>query len=116
MVRDAVISSSEGEHLRLEIGKVLENPTIAEWFGGEWSQVRNENDIIVPRSTTTRRPDRVMIKGRKAVVVDYKFGEEELEKYATQLRDYMSLLSRIGYTSIEGYVWYVRLGKVVRIS
>ena len=116
MVRDAVISPSEGERLRLEVGKVLENPTIAEWFGGEWSEVRNENDIIVPNGGTTRRPDRVMIKGRKAVVVDYKFGEEEREKYAAQLRDYMSLLSSIGYTSVEGYVWYVRLGKISKVE
>ena len=57
-----------------------------------------------------------MIKGSKAVVVDYKFGEEEQEKYASQLREYMSLLSKIGYATIEGYVWYVRLGKVVKID
>ena len=116
MVRDAVISFSEGEHLRLEVGKVLANPTIAEWFGGEWTEVRNENDIIVPRGENTRRPDRVMIKGRKAVVVDYKFGEEEREKYSAQLRDYMSLLAQIGYNPIEGYIWYVKLGKVVKID
>ena len=116
MVRDAVISTAEGERLRLEIGKALANPTIAEWFNEEWTEVRNENDIIVPNGQTSRRPDRVMVKGRKAVVVDYKFGEEEREKYATQLRDYMSLLSQIGYSTISGYIWYVRLGKVVKVT
>jgi ATP-dependent exoDNAse (exonuclease V) beta subunit len=116
MERDAVISPTEGEHLREEVGKVLENPTITEWFSEEWSEVRNENDIIVPRSATVRRPDRVMIKGRKAVVVDYKFGDEELKKYTTQISDYMSILARIGYTPVEGYIRYVKLGKVVEVK
>ena len=116
MVRNAVISPAEGERLRHEVGKALDNPMIAEWFGSEWNEVRNENDIIVPHGGTTRRPDRVMIKGRRAVIVDYKFGEEEREKYAVQLRDYMALLSSIGYTSVEGYIWYVRMGRVVRVE
>ena len=116
MICNAAISPAEGERLRHEVGKALDNPMIAEWFGGEWNEVRNENDIIVPNGGTTRRPDRVMIKGRRAVVVDYKFGEEEREKYATQLRDYMSLLSNIGYTSVEGYIWYVRMGRIVRVE
>ncbi len=116
MQHDSVISPSEAERLRHEVGKTLEEPTIAEWFGGTWSEIRNENDIITPRGGAIRRPDRVMIKGRRAVVVDYKFGEEEREKYADQLRDYMSLLAQIGYTDIEGFIWYVRLGKVVKVE
>ena len=116
MVRNAAISPAEGERLRHEVGKALENPTIAEWFGGEWSEIRNENDIITPRGGAIRRPDRVMTKGCRAVVVDYKFGEEEREKYEVQLREYMSLLAQIGHTDIEGYLWYVRLGKVVKVK
>ena len=116
MVRDAAISPAEGERLHREVGKALENPHITEWFSGEWSEIRNENDIIVPRDKSTRRPDRVMTKGRRAVVVDYKFGEVERESHTEQLRDYMSLLSQIGYTPIEGYIWYVRLGRVVEVK
>jgi ATP-dependent exoDNAse (exonuclease V) beta subunit len=116
MIRDAVISSKEGEQLHREVTKALENPTIAEWFNEEWSEIRNENDIIVPRGESARRPDRVMTKGRRAIVVDYKFGNREQSAYTEQLRDYMSLLTRIGYTPVEGYVWYVRLGKIVEVT
>ncbi len=116
MVRDAVISSTEGERLRREVSKALQNPIIAKWFDEGWSEVRNENDIIVPHGESARRPDRVMIKGRHAIVVDYKFGEHERERYTEQLRDYMLLLSHIGYTVVEGYIWYVRLGKIVEVS
>ena len=99
-----------------EVTKALENPTIAEWFSEEWSEIRNENEIIVPRGESARRPDRVMTKGRRAIVVDYKFGNREQSAYTEQLRDYMSLLTRIGYTPVEGYVWYVRLGKIVEVT
>ena len=116
MIRDAVISSKEGEQLHREVTKALENPTIAEWFSEEWSEIRNENEIIVPRGESARRPDRVMAKGRRAIVVDYKFGNREQSAYTEQLRDYMSLLTRIGYTPVEGYVWYVRLGKIVEVT
>lgn len=116
MVRDAVISKSEGERLRCEVSKALDNPIIAEWFSEEWSEVRNENEIIVPQGKPTRRPDRVMVKGRHAIVVDYKFGRREQDVYTKQLRDYMSLLTHIGYKPVEGYIWYVRLGKVVEVA
>ena len=116
MVRDAAISPAEGKRLQNEVDKALDNPTIAEWFDGEWNDVRNENDIIVPHGEPVRRPDRVMIKGRRAVVLDYKFGEHEINSHKQQVRDYMALLSRIGYSTIEGYLWYVRLGKVVTVE
>ena len=116
MVRDAAISPAEGKRLQNEVDKALENPTIAEWFSDEWSQVRNESEILVPHGEPVRRPDRVMIKGRRVVVLDYKFGEREQDSHKQQVLDYMSLLSRIGYSTIEGYLWYVRLGKIVAVK
>lgn len=116
MVQDGAISATESERLRHKVSNALDNPTVAAWFSNEWSEIRNENDIIVPSERSTRRPDRVMIKGRRAVVVDYKFGERERESHIEQIGDYMALLSQIGYTDIEGYVWYVRLGRVIEVK
>ena len=61
--------------LRGMIARALAHPVAGEWFGGGWQRVRNENEIIVPGAGSTRRPDRVMIRGTRAVVVDYKFGK-----------------------------------------
>lgn len=115
MTRDALISEPEAERLKAEIDKALSDPTVSSWFGEGWSEVRNENDIIVPKSSSTRRPDRVMTKGNKATVIDYKFGEEHSERYARQLREYMQLLHRIGYVEVDGYIWYVRLGRIEKV-
>ena len=88
---------------------------ISEWFG-KWDDVRRENDIISSHTTGTRRPDRVMIRGKRAVVVDYKFGEEKLSSHRKQVKGYMSLLREMGYNEIEGYIWYLTLGEIVRIE
>lgn len=56
-----------------------------------------------------------MTKGNRATVIDYKFGEEHSERYARQLREYMQLLQRIGYAEVDGYIWYVRLGRIEKV-
>ena len=64
---------------------------------------------------TTRRPDRVMIAGDRAVVVDYKFGDRDAERYRRQIGGYCTLLRGMGYARVEGYLWYVRRGEVERV-
>ena len=60
--------------------------------------------IITP-SGNMQRPDRVMISGKHAIVIDYKFGHEQPTSHLEQVRDYMSLLRQMGYTT-EGYIIY----------
>jgi CRISPR/Cas system-associated exonuclease Cas4 (RecB family) len=50
----------------------------------------------------------VIVNNNKVTVVDYKFGELKDEKHAQQVKRYMDLLRKMGYTSIEGYLWYLR--------
>ena len=64
----------------------------------------------------TRRPDRVMTDGERAVVVDYKFGDRETARHRKQIREYLRLLRQMGYTRTEGYLWYVRLGRTERVE
>ena len=104
--------------------------------------MRNEQEIILPRTAdgagclpgvpndttndtddrsgapngTTRRPDRVMIAGDRAVVVDYKFGGREPERYRRQVLEYLALLRQMGYTETEGYLWYVKLGRIEKVE
>ena len=61
-----------------------------------------------------RRPDRVMVKGNEVVVVDFKFGKKKPE-YTSQVKEYMSLLSDMGYDNIKGYIWYVYSGELENV-
>ena len=82
------------------------------WFTHSYT-VHNEMDIL---STTgkTQRPDRIMIDGNRATIIDYKFGQEHPRTYQEQLRNYTLLLQQMGY-SVEAYIVYVALQKIERI-
>nr|WP_122121191.1 UvrD-helicase domain-containing protein [Alistipes megaguti] len=117
MQSDAALSPGEADRLRQRIARALKLPEVHEWFGGQWTRVRNEQEIIVPGSASTRRPDRVMIaRDGRIVVVDYKFGELDAERYRRQIREYLRLLNNMGYVSAEGFLWYVRLGKIEKVE
>ena len=116
MQADGTLSEADAATLRQMIARALEHPEVREWFGGGWERVRNENEIIIPGRGSTRRPDRVMIDGRRVVVVDYKFGLRDAERHRRQMREYLRLLGEMGYAPAEGYLWYVKLGKIEKVE
>lgn len=84
-----------------------------EWFEGKY-QTLTEQTIITP-SGELYRPDRVMIMGKHAVIIDYKFGNQESAKYIKQIQLYMHKLQEIGY-STEGYIVYNQLRIIKHIQ
>lgn len=109
------ISQEEIAALRDRLEAALANDLVASWFDGSW-EVRNENDIIIPGIGSTRRPDRVMVKNNRAVVVDYKFGLARKPAYARQIKEYMDLLRGMGYENVSGYIWYVSLDDIEEVA
>ncbi len=109
------LDKATAEELHQAFEREFQKEQVREWFG-EWEVVRNENDIIGSHITGTRRPDRVMIQGDRAVVVDYKFGTEKTAAHKKQVAKYVELLRQMGYTNIEGYVWYLSMGDIVGVE
>ena len=116
MTLDGSLADEEAERLRGMVAGALGDPLARSWFDGTWECVRNEQTIVVPGQSDVRRPDRVMISGARAVVVDYKFGMLQAARYRAQLVEYMVLLRRMGYSDVEGYLWYVRLGRTEKVE
>ena len=85
------------------IDKCFSNPTMRQWFSPEW-HICNERDILAS-PTIRRRCDRIVFNDDSTIVLDFKFGKHE-SKYITQVREYMSLLARIGFKNIRGFLWY----------
>ena len=110
------INDTQAEELRGIIEREFAKELITEWFSEDWDIVRNENDIISNEAIGTRRPDRVMIRGNKAIVVDYKFGSEKPKRYRDKMAEYMNLLQKMGYTDIKGYIWYLTLGEIEEVK
>lgn len=86
----------------------LAHPQVKKWYDGTW-ELYNECSIIYADeegNLQTRRPDRVMMKDGKVIVVDFKFGKKK-EEYKAQVKEYMDLLTQMGYSHVKGYLWYV---------
>ncbi|MFV0365189.1 MAG: UvrD-helicase domain-containing protein [Mangrovibacterium sp.] len=98
-----------------QIKTMISDPEVAAWFDGSYS-VLNERAILLGNNHGLRRPDRIMVKGNEAVVVDYKSGELELQKYHKQVSEYMARLKECGFEKVSGYIWYTRSNKRERVE
>lgn len=62
-----------------------------------------------------RRPDRIVIYSDGSIdIVDYKFANPE-EGHAEQVRGYVRFFRSIGYSVVNGYLWYPLRKKVVKV-
>jgi ATP-dependent exoDNAse (exonuclease V) beta subunit len=94
------------------IENAMNDLQIATFFTHEW-EVLNEAEIILPNGNI-KRPDRVMINGRRTIILDYKFGTRIEPVYEDQVNEYAGLIIEMGYPQVESFLWYVRLGKVIQ--
>ena len=83
-----------------------------DWFAPGLKSM-NERTIIDSDGVNCR-PDRVLVNGSAVTVIDYKFGERRL-KYEEQVRKYTDLFETLGYSPVEGYLWYVYEDEVVKV-
>ncbi len=117
MYNGGFISENEMRGLKIQVNTALERDDVRSWFDGTY-KVISERGIILPddRSgvVSMLRPDRVLIGDGKAIVVDYKFGEQR-KSHNKQIERYKAVLKRMGYGEIYGYLWYIRDNKVVEL-
>ena len=105
------------ERVRKMLHERLEDSRVADWFSGHW-KLFNECSILSVDAETdevvSRRPDRVMTDGKQMIVVDFKFGRQH-EEYREQVETYKSLLRRMGYEDVRGYLWYVYHNRIEEV-
>ena len=112
--RGLIASDEQREKLRDLISSAWKgNETMRDWFTAPW-ELRLEEAIYIDQREL--RPDRVMIKGSKAVVLDYKFITQQRPGHILQVRDYVSALRRMNYTDVEGWLWYAFGNKLVKVE
>jgi len=112
MVREGFITSDQKDIVSHQLNELLTNPQVASWFEPSWD-VRTEIPILLP-SGSESRIDRLMLKGRKAVVVDFKTGIPS-KADQKQVRDYVDILRKMNFADVEGYVLYIRTREVVSV-
>lgn len=115
---EGVIDSVEQEkEVHRLAARALRNPEVSDWYDGSHT-LYNECSILYTDEEgrmQTRRPDRVMVKGNRATVVDFKFGKPH-EAYHAQVKEYMHLLEAMGYEQVNGYLWYVFANEIEEVK
>ena len=115
----ALCKENQYEEVNSLLRKALQTPPASQWFEAKW-RVMNECRILYrdkDEKLKTCRPDRVICNGNHTIVIDYKTSHlppsPALRKtYTRQVNTYKQHLQKMGYTNVEGYVWYVVLGEI----
>ena len=103
--------------MRKLLHRAMQHEIAKEWFDGTWQLYRECTILTRDENGNVHapRPDRVMMRGDEAIVVDYKFGLPRPD-YHEQVRHYCQLLQQMGKQNVKGYLWYVASGIVEPVS
>ena len=109
-IDETVISESQ---MQQTISRILAMPEVAPWFK-HGLQVLNELTIMNSEGLQ-ERPDRIVITPEgQATVIDFKTGSNH-PGYRRQVARYMHLLQQLGYTSVRGFLLFIKDESVVEV-
>jgi ATP-dependent helicase/nuclease subunit A len=114
LAAEGKITTGDVEEWTRSVQSLFNDTQVAGWFAHDW-RVCTETEFILPGGGI-RRPDRIVIKGDRAIIIDYKFGKKMEEKHTVQVLEYLRLVTDMGYTQAEAWLWYVMLKKVVEVK
>ena len=107
-----LINKEESLVIKDIINTTLNTEEAKKWFDGS-SKLLSETTILMPNSSS-KRPDRILIKDKQATVIDYKFTKQKSNEHYKQVDEYVSLLQEMGY-STKGYLWYFVNNEIVEV-
>jgi ATP-dependent exoDNAse (exonuclease V) beta subunit len=105
-------SSTYKARLLNDLDKILSDSTASAWFDHN-ATLLCEREIIAGDGTTLR-PDRVIVRADRVVVVDYKTGKES-RKHADQVMHYKNQLQNIYQLPVEGFLLYTEGPKIIAV-
>lgn len=106
------ISAEEQEQIANQLNGLFENALFKSWFESG-AVYLPEQGILLPGGKQ-KRPDRVILEGEKAIVVDFKTGEK-LPNYEKQVKEYVELVSGLTSMHTVGYLCYLESGEIVKV-
>jgi hypothetical protein len=109
-----LLDTEDKNKLSEKITSFLQNKPFSDWFSGNW-KCKTESDLYNSHGKILR-PDRVMISGKTAIVLDYKFGDERKSSYQGQVKEYGMALKEAGYEEIKLFLWYFNLEELVEVE
>lgn len=101
------------KELKSDLSRIIQNPTYQDLFANV-REIINEQTIIVSEEEI-KRPDKIIVKERETIVLDFKTGIEE-NKYIKQVKQYQQLLTEVGFENVKGVIIYTGPMKFVWVE
>ncbi|MEM8899883.1 MAG: 3'-5' exonuclease [Bacteroidota bacterium] len=101
------------ENFEKVLRSICARSEVQSWYEAGWI-VKNEADLIDGKGNLLR-PDRVMIREGKAIVIDYKSGKHHA-RYFKQLESYKQAIQAMGYDQVEAYLYYILNGELLSLD
>lgn len=114
--REGLLPEKDREALAGHVRKIIGRREVERWFTLSASASIFKERSLFCGSGEVLRPDRVIVEGEKATVIDFKFGELEKDSYHRQVNQYMEQLRLMGFRKVEGFLWYVMLDRILKIE
>ncbi|MBL0310209.1 MAG: UvrD-helicase domain-containing protein [Bacteroidetes bacterium] len=102
MFNEGLMNEKERKEMSDDIIALMNQDLIRIYFQPPF-KVINERGFLSPKFT--RIPDRVVIDGEQAIVIDYKTGKKKNE-HIQQLNDYASELMKFGFKWVKKFLVY----------
>jgi ATP-dependent exoDNAse (exonuclease V) beta subunit len=106
-------SEDTRERLLRDIRFFMKSAEQYNWFPAD-ATILTETDLLLPDGTIFR-PDRMVISNRHVTIIDYKTGTEE-PAHESQVRQYATVLKEMGYQTIDAFLLYPALSRVVQVN
>lgn len=113
-VMNGELSGCEAAEARMLLSERIASVKDSGWFDVPDAKVLNEASLIDTDGEICR-PDRVVVRDGRVVIVDYKFGEHR-RSYERQLMKYADIWHRMGYDDVSAFLWYVQTGEIVKVG
>jgi hypothetical protein len=114
--REGWMDHYQAQKVRNQLEPVLQLDALAPWHEGSLRRLAERNMLNLQREL--RRPDLILYNQETCLVYDFKFtsGDNDRDKHETQVREYMALLSQMGFRGLRGYVIYGLEKKFITID
>ncbi|MBX7241538.1 MAG: UvrD-helicase domain-containing protein, partial [Bacteroidia bacterium] len=112
MILEGLIPKEKESEYNDRLLAVVSLPQVQPWFSGV-GNVKNEAEILT-RNGDILRPDKIILNGKNAIIIDYKTGSYT-SQHKSQVETYRQALLSLGYLEVKCFLYYIQAGKVIEL-
>lgn len=116
MKREGWLDDYQAKKLQHIVEGVLKMEALQPWHLQQHQRLAERS--IIGAEGKLKRPDLILYNDQECLVYDFKFtaGDDDKPRHEKQIREYMDMLTNMGFTQVQGCVIYGLENKALRID